>query len=66
MNDTLVKFAGGQASIQSFGTNNPKVAAFLNATFALESLGSLREANANEVNAQSIGNGLRDSGISLG
>lgn len=62
-NDTLIKYAGGQVSIQSFGTDNPKVAAFLNASFALDSLGGLREAN--EAMAQSIGNALRDNGIGI-
>ncbi len=62
--DSLIKYAGGQAAIQSFGTDNPKVAAMLNAIFSLDQLGGLRDAN--EALAQSIGGNLRDSGISIG
>lgn len=54
---------GGTARIASFGTHNPKVAAFLNASFALEGLGSLKEVAG--IQMQNIGNQVRSNDIGL-
>lgn len=64
MSDTMIKYAGGTAAIEGFGTTNPQVAAFLQATFALDNMG-INLSQANSIQAQSVADAREVSGRSL-
>ena len=65
MDDSLSMMVG-PASIASFGTQNPQVAAFLNATFALDAMGISLGQNVTGASAQSVGNAGRSTDLGRG
>ncbi len=63
---SLSTMAAGSGSIGQFGSSNPAVMAFLQATFALEAMGLNQGlSHAAEAQIQSVGSALQSSGISL-
>ena len=66
-NDNSMMIAAGTGSIGQYGSSNPAVMAFLQASFSLEGMG-LNQGLANAIDAQiqSIGSALgKGSGVSL-